>query len=104
VAATPIHVDLRTEAGDVLARLDDPCLFRDILPRHDDRSFACLRFVDPWGDTVFNRAQANELLAELDRIQLPPDIAGLREWVAELRALVERCATDVHLYIRCTGY
>jgi hypothetical protein len=64
-------IDLRweDEKGEQLAELGDPgCLVARFLPPFDARDFHCLRFVDPAGDTVFNQAQIEEVVRELERL------------------------------------
>jgi hypothetical protein len=40
-----------------------------LLPPHDDDTYYCLRYVDWYGDTVFNRLQIETVLQELERIR-----------------------------------
>jgi hypothetical protein len=38
-----------------------------IFPHVDDAHFVSLRFIDPYGDTLFNRLQVPVVLEELDQ-------------------------------------
>lgn len=63
----------------------------------------CLRFVDPWGDTVFNQAQIPVLLAELENsasLQQDPQIKAHLHLVCHL---VAEARDKVHTYIKFIG-
>jgi hypothetical protein len=63
-----VDARIQTEQGECLATLGDPhmCMNR-LLSFAIVDSTVCLRFIDPYGDTLFNRLQIpvlqNELLA-----------------------------------------
>jgi hypothetical protein len=66
-------------------------------------SSVCLRFVVPWGDAVFNQAQAPELVRELQgEIEAATD-AGTRLHLEKVARLVERAAVETHSYIKFIG-
>jgi hypothetical protein len=53
-----ISIHWEDERGKRLAELPDMDFFvEQFLPPEGAREFPCLRFVDPYGDTVFNQAQ-----------------------------------------------
>jgi len=74
----PIVVELRTERGQVVRGLDDPSGgtfdasgdFDRLLP--DDGML--LRYIDEYGDTVFNRLQMNDLIRDVDRLAARADL------------------------------
>jgi len=74
-----------------------------LLAHPDDVRFACLRFVDPYGDTIFNRLQLPPLLDDLRLLRQcgngSEDEAALRQ----VEALIERCRAEPHLYLRLIG-
>ncbi len=74
-----------------------------LLPDPADTSFPLLRFVDPYGDTIFNRRQMAELRAEWARLY---ERAGSEQEEAILRevdALAAAGASEPHLYLRFVG-
>ena len=93
-----ITVRLETERGDELATVGGDGTIEDLAARAADESFTCWRFVDPYGDTVFNAAQAVVVLEELDRL-----VAAGGSETPGLRSLAERCRDEVHLYLRFVG-
>jgi hypothetical protein len=94
---------LQSERGEVREQVVDRggYLVASVPPLSDEGS-PCWRFIDPNGDTVFNRLQMEPFLVELDLIirQAPADRLQLLERV---RALAIRCRDDAHLYLRFEG-
>jgi hypothetical protein len=93
------------ENGEELGRFDNPGFLSGFLPADDEpRTTVCLRFIDPYGDTVFNQLQLDQLLIEL--ASLRPGITDLRVRRAldQLLAFLRRCAGQVHtLHQDCRG-
>lgn len=69
---------------------------------HLAEATTCLRFIDPYGHTVFNRAQCKVLSEEwaLASSQCPLE---LRSWWERVERLILTCRDDVHLYVRFVG-
>lgn len=94
----PITVELWTE-------LTNPIVEGQVLaislPRElaTDLRFPLLKWVDPWGDTVFNRAQCAELVAELE---LASEVFG-DDGLAPVLALAGRAASEPHSYLVFIG-
>jgi hypothetical protein len=95
-------IRLETEHGDLIEQLDDRKL-EELLPADDDRSYVCLRFVDPYGDTTFNRPQMPDLLLELDRIKAKARSEEDRQFIMQIIKLAQRCQREVHTYIKFYG-
>lgn len=73
-----------------------------MIPALDDESSACLRFIDPYGDTIFNKWQAGPLRREL--IAAAETANGIdSEVVQRVAALVERCGEGDGLYVWFIG-
>src|SRR5262245_52699483 len=99
-------IDLRweNERGEVLGELPDGgALVERFLPAFESADFPCLRFVDPYGDTVFNQFQIEQVTQELEALagrQHEPEVDR------HLRAVLDfvRAARgQVHTYIRFYG-
>lgn len=69
----------------------------------DDDAFVCLRFVDPYGDTVFNRAQAGQLQKELQSLVMRASTPAQRSVLSALIALTVFTAEEPHRYLRFVG-
>ena len=105
-----ICVVLKDESGGRLRGLADPAggtfdaagdLDR-VLP-DDDNSFALLRYIDRYGDTVFNWMQMPDLLTDLDRLALVELKPVARRGLDRLRVMAEQCRAGPHLYLRFIG-
>jgi hypothetical protein len=102
-ATVGVNASVRSEFGDPLAECFDPQgLFSRFLLTFDTSRTICLRFIDPYGNTVFNRAQAEVLARELSEIrnQLDEHTAGLFD---SLVTLATRVASGLHLYLWFEG-
>ena len=64
------------------------------------KSGACLRFIDPIGDTVFNQAQIEVLAAELDALLVN---ASAHPTLAAVRHFIEGARGKVHTYLKFIG-
>lgn len=62
-----------------------------------DADFLLLRYIDPYGDTIFNRVQMDDFLADWNRL-CPQD----EQW-SLVRDMALRCRDEAHLYLRFIG-
>jgi hypothetical protein len=100
-----ITVVLQNERGEeVGSSVGDPYDFlHRLLPPFDDSSYQCLRFIDWWGDTIFNRLQMETFLSELNRIDTPTLDAPAKALLQDIRRLGEECRNRTHLYLAFYG-
>lgn len=101
-----IDVSWVTENGEPKQEVFDPrgCLTRlatTTWPQMDASVF--LRYVDAWGDTVFNQAQIPKLIAELRNEAGDQMDAETRAHLEKVIRLVERAAGRTHTYIKFVG-
>jgi hypothetical protein len=66
-------------------------------------SFVCLRLVDAYGDTVFNRRQAEQVVRELDRLAAYATSPQQHSVLKELTGLALFCCERPHRYLRFEG-
>jgi hypothetical protein len=96
-------IQLEDEQGAPLVKLPDTHnVLPRLLDRANDSSDCCLPFVDPYGNTVFNRLQMKSLIQELDRVSQGAS-ANEIAFAYRLRELAVRCLEEVHLYLRFYG-
>jgi hypothetical protein len=76
---------------------------QSILPSFYDESFPCLRYVDAYGKTLFNRLQMPQLLKEIHRLYRDHSSGEAGEAILALGDLVEKCQRSVGHYIRFEG-
>jgi hypothetical protein len=60
-----LRVELTDGAGRTIDEIRDGGGLRELLPTVNDQRFACWRFVDPYGETVFNHLQLPILRREI---------------------------------------
>jgi hypothetical protein len=100
----PLTVELWTE-------LTDPTIEERVvhvrLPRStaSDGRFQLLKWVDPWGDTVFNSAQCFDLVAELALAceSVDDEEPAHLKALVDVKALAERAASEPHSYLVFIG-
>ena len=63
----------------------------------------CLRFIDPWGDTVFNQSQVPVLLVELEYSAASQTDPELKSHLEKVCRLVARAKDQTHMYIKFIG-
>jgi hypothetical protein len=98
-----IEVLLRNENGETVDSIMGVCL-APLIPAMDDQRSACLRFIDPYGDTIFNNLQAGTLRRELLAVlEAAADMNVDRETIGRVVDLVERCGDGTHLYVWFIG-
>jgi hypothetical protein len=99
-----INVRTETEDGEKLSEWDDPRgLTKALLPASSDSTFSCLRFVDRFGDAVFNQLQIPVLISELRRQAEHVKDPGTRDHAEAILRLVEGAEGEVHTYVRFIG-
>ena len=100
-----INVVLQDENYNELSPMifDPAQTFTHSLPDPDDESFSCIRFIDPYGDTIFNRYQAQVMINEWDRLKNTfVETNEEKQW-EEIRQLIVRCSEEPHLYLKFIG-
>ena len=95
-------IELRTENGVILDRVLDEGAIALLGEAASFDDTVCLRFVDPFGDTVFNAAQAAVLSREVEA-RLGSAGEGDGETLARVVELADRCADEVHRYLWFLG-
>ena len=73
------------------------------LPDVADAAYSCVRYVDRYGDTVFNTLQAAAMIGEWDRLKrLFSERDAVTLW-ADIRGLIVRCSGEPHTYLKFIG-
>jgi hypothetical protein len=97
-----IDVQLRGENGEVLGEVSDSDMVLARAAQNQLAETRLLTYLVPWGDAVFNQAQAADL---------SHDIAGIRRQagsplairLGEVQGLVDRLSAGTHLYLWFVG-
>ncbi|MCU1395269.1 MAG: hypothetical protein JWM34_3697 [Ilumatobacteraceae bacterium] len=93
-------VELRTERGELIRRVVDVGHIEEAASA--STSGCCLRFIDPYGETVFNYLQAPVLADEIEsaRDAAPADS---RDSLTSVAALARECADNGGTYLWFIG-
>jgi len=99
------HVTLEDESGKVVRELvADPGVLDGLLaPLEQDRESKCLRFIDPYGDTVFNRMQMDCFLDEWNVLLARARTSAQKSVIMEVARLAEHGRDEPHLYLKFHG-
>ncbi len=104
IACMGIDVRLETEAGDEIETLlDFDDSLEKILLQCDPEPSVTLRFIDPYGNTGFNRLQMPALIGEIEqaREHLKGEVAG--KFAEQLLRLALRCQDEVNTSLKFYG-
>ena len=99
-------IDMRheDENGEMLEELLDPqALVSRILPPANGSDSVCLRFIDPYGDTVFNQLQIPILISELEHAQKSGVAPDVSQHLQSMLTLARRADGNTHTYIKFYG-
>jgi hypothetical protein len=97
-------ISLEGERGDHIEKLGDPHrMFLHLLKKVDKTATSCLRFIDPYGNTIFNRLQMSQLITELEILNKAAENPEQNNFIKELKDLAQRCAEEPHLYLKIIG-
>lgn len=69
----------------------------------DIKNTCCLRFIDEYGNTIFNNLQMEQLLAELASLYVYTTAPEQRKLLADVEYLARRCQGEHHFYIKLYG-
>jgi hypothetical protein len=97
-------IRLQGEDCEKIDEVHDPQgLLVSCLPLLIDQSYHCLRFIDPYGDTYFNRMQIETFSAEWDRIFDKVQEKETKRLSVAIKSLAQRSQQEQHLYLKFLG-
>ena len=97
-----IGIHIQDEHGVVEAELEDDEIVH-LLIRRAAPETKCLQFIDPYGDTIFNRHQAAILADEIAALVSDLPDAAAQERARRLSVFARRVAESIHTYIKFIG-
>jgi hypothetical protein len=97
-------IELQDERGTCIKSTGDPTnILHRVLPEVSDETFPLLRFVDWWGNTIFNGPQMEEFLEEWERVMKNANGDDDLRLLTEIRDLAGQCRSGIHLYLKFIG-
>ena len=98
------HIGLQreTEDGELIDYFNEGKSVDFRIFDHIDPIGACIRFIDPYGDTIFNQLQIPELTSELEKIRFGTKD---KEFKTILTKTIEYIngAIELHTHVRFVG-
>jgi hypothetical protein len=100
-----ITVVLVDERGRKLASIEDPTnVLHRLLPGdHQALTTQMLRYIDWYGDTMFNHLQAERFLEEWDTLASTASTGEDQRVFTGIRDLAERLRSEHHVYLKFYG-
>jgi len=98
-----IDAQLRRETGEIIVAIDDHAM---ALSRATGGALAAtrlLKYLVPWGDAIFNQAQAEDLRFDIRDVIAANPGSPLSAHLAEVEALVDKLASETHVYLWFVG-
>jgi len=96
-----INVVVQDENG--IDRSEQVTFPTKILPCLDDTRFSLLRFIDPYGDTLFNRLQIPVVLNDLRLLKTIAGSCDQQDLIQRIERLAEMSQKEPHLYLKFIG-
>jgi len=97
-------IQLEDRQGKALEEIPDlESLLARLFPSWEDEAFHCLRYIDPWGNTIFNHLQMDEVISELQRIRARTSVEAERAFLDAIEGMATRCKEGEHLYLKFVG-
>ncbi len=99
-----LRIRLQDEEGNSIAEVSDASQhLNPLIPPLRDASYSCWRYVDEYGDTVFNRQQIKDFLNETDRLMRFTKSEEAKKLLMKVKRLARRCQKEPHLYLKFIG-
>jgi len=98
-----IDVLLQTVNGTKRDEVLDPDYTLAKLLPIGDAAFPLLQYVDPYGDSIYNRQQMDQIVQELDVLLCRPLTHEEEQLLLRVRGLAIICKGSPHLFLRFCG-
>ena len=99
-----VRIVYQDETGKELDKVIDPTdLMRKIIPDLDDSSSYCLRYIDLYGDTTFNRLQIDQLKKEFESVLDKTQDEEIKSFIKRILVLIDKSKENIHTYIKFWG-
>jgi hypothetical protein len=99
-----LSVVLESETGESLDRFDDEKnLFHRLLPDPDDATYQLIRFIDWYGNTMFNRPQMDAFIGDLNKLATKVKTEEETELLRRVIDFAHRVREEPHLYLKFYG-
>jgi hypothetical protein len=73
------------------------------LPEKIESNGCCIKYIDRYGITVFNRLQMDDFIKEIGLLKVTSQDKEVQDLVDQIIKLAEECKRKIHLYIKFYG-
>jgi len=88
---------------DELGERGEWVMLHGVVPAFDEKNFAILRCIDPYGHTVFNHLQMEPFLEEWEKVrERAHDDSQMLAW-NKIKEMAQTCQKDRDLYLKFVG-
>ena len=99
-----INLHWESESGETHQMVNDDGFFvSELVEASKKEKTVCLRFIDPYGDTVFNQAQIPYLKSEFSELSDFSLSDGAKLHRKKLLGLIEQASGKTHTYLKFYG-
>ena len=97
-------IALENEFGEKIENIGDTeNIFQNALTKNDEEIYELLKYVDLYGNTVFNNLQMDNLIKDLNYLLKNVKNESEKEIIEAIYLLCKKCKNGVHLYIKFYG-
>jgi hypothetical protein len=96
-------INLEDENGNIIDSIEDNGLLSHFIPPTSDKKYCCTKYINLWGDTVFNVLQMDDLILEILSVKTESQNREVKELIDRIVQLAEKCKREVHTYIKFYG-
>ena len=98
-----LTINLEDESGGVIESIQDNGLLGKYIPEANDKNYCCAKYINRWGNTIFNELQMDDLIKELVIITSESDDKEVKMLIDQIDNLVQIAKKSVHKYIKLIG-
>lgn len=98
-----VNIVYQNENEKELEKVIDHNIIGKIIPDFNDSSSYCLRYIDLYGDTTFNRLQIDQLKKEFESKLNETQDDKIKSFIKRILVLIDKCKKNIHTYIKFVG-
>ena len=98
-----LTINLESEFGEVIKSIDDNGLLSKYIPEANDKNYCCVKYIDRWGNTIFNELQMDDLIKELVIVTRDCEDKEVKMLIVQIDNLLQIARKEAPAYIKFIG-
>jgi hypothetical protein len=98
-----IYITIESEFGEKIDGIVDELNLLHMKTEVEDSPYEIIKYIDPYGNTVFNRYQIEPLLSDIEKLSEENKSTEALEFLTNLKDFAMRCLNEVHTYLKFYG-